>query len=295
MIVARTQNHFASIALAGLLVLVAVFAVFSNKVAEAACAPFSSEYGILTASQSIDNDGTYALWARVKAPDASSPLKINVPETSDCNITLDSSSVNESTWMWINTNPSGTPIRLSLNSGNVTIQATAGENYKLDAILLLDDLNCTPQGNGSNCASTVITPETPVNNPVHPSVDTSSTGSSSSGSKKSTGSSQSQTQEDTVEQDEANAPDETETTDAPRSSSSTPSSSSDSSLEKGTSDTESTSKVGRYIAIAVSAIAILSIGTAIFVLKLKHSRPKPIDYPPDDTGAGPGNIITPTT
>lgn len=277
------QKHIrTSIVLVYSTLLVFAPLIFSAELASASCTPFSSDYGILTSTQTIATDNVYALWVRVKAPSSTNPLRINVLETSDCNITMDSDAINDSTWMWINTNQSNTPIRLSLNSGNITIQATAGENYKLDAILLLEDLTCTPQGSGTNCASSQSSTDTPV---VVTTTNTPSTTANNNSNSSNSGANNSTSNQSTDAENET----EESQTEAELQSSQTPS------LESTSpSDTSAPkSNAGTYIIYAIFGVLAVSAVSILVVLKLRTPNLKTFNKPYDKDKNGPGDIIKP--
>jgi chitodextrinase len=125
-----------------------------TKADAAACAPPAQDYGTATIFVNIPSTTTYRIWSRIMAPDASSNSYLLEVDGNTCYVVGDSA-IAANTWTWVDYQNGSTPTKVeqSLSAGNHSLKLIGREpNVKISRLLFVSDLNCTPSGNGDNCA-----------------------------------------------------------------------------------------------------------------------------------------------
>lgn len=117
---------------------------------------------------SIPAQGTYHLWNRIMAPDATNNSMYVQIDSACPMVAGDSTSIAANTWTWVDYQ-NGDPtahVTATLSAGNHTLTVAKRETgIKLDRVLLLSD-TCVPTGTGDNCIDTtgpVVSVTAPVN------------------------------------------------------------------------------------------------------------------------------------
>ncbi len=130
----------------------------------AACTPPGTDYGMLTQTFSVSSAGTYRIWSRLAAPDASNNTYLLDVDSTSC-YTVGGSTVPvyangatthfvNNTTNWTSKTSTGTTIDISLSAANHTFKLIgSGQGLVVDRIILTKDTTCTPIGTGDNCAS----------------------------------------------------------------------------------------------------------------------------------------------
>ncbi|HUS26098.1 MAG TPA: Ig-like domain-containing protein [Nevskiaceae bacterium] len=124
------------------------------RVSAAACTTPSTDYGSATSTVNISNTGTYRVWSRIMAPDATNNSYLIEIDGTSC-YTVGDFAIPANAWTWVNYQNGNTasPIDISLTAGSHTVKFIGREpNVKLDRTMFVSDLSCTPTGTGDNCA-----------------------------------------------------------------------------------------------------------------------------------------------
>lgn len=144
-----------------LAVMGVVFAPWQqDKVAAAGCAVPSPNYGTATSTVTVSTAGTYTIWSRIIAPDATKNSYLLDIDGANCYTVGDASSIPANTWTWVNYQSGNTASKITLNlsAGSHTIKMIGREaSVKVDRLLAISDSNCVPSGLGDNCAAAVDT------------------------------------------------------------------------------------------------------------------------------------------
>lgn len=144
-------------------VVVATFWLGGGISKAAACTMPTTDYGKMTLSVSIPTSTKYRIWTRMKVPDSSHSTYLLQVGTDYC-YEVGGSSVTAGNWVWIPYQSSGTSAMLDkyLTAGTHKLTLIGNsEGVKVDRLVLVSDLNCTPTGMGDNCDSSVTADLTP--------------------------------------------------------------------------------------------------------------------------------------
>lgn len=141
--------------------LVAVFAMmitaaWHTSTVSAACTVPATNYGTATTTLSVPTDGTYRLWARIKAPDTVNNTFMLDVNGGTC-FTV-GGAIEANAWKWVDYQNATTTskINLTLKAGTQQVKLIGNQpNVSIDRIILTADLDCVPTLNstGDNCAS----------------------------------------------------------------------------------------------------------------------------------------------
>lgn len=153
-------------------------AVVSQTVRAAACTPPGTDYGMVSYTASVGSAGTYRIWLRMAAPDASTNTVLLDIDSATCYIVGGASvpvySGGTSTYFtnnvsnWINHTSSNGVIGQSLTSGSHTIKLIGtGVGVVVDRVIMTTDDSCTPTGTGDNCAMVYLAPDIDMNGTVN--------------------------------------------------------------------------------------------------------------------------------
>ena len=125
----------------------------------AACAAPTADLGSTSVNISIPTTGVYRAWSRIMAPDATNNSYLLEVDGTSCYVVGDSP-VPANVWTWVDYQNATTASKVDLNltAGTHSVKMIGREaNVKLDKVMFVSDLNCTPTGVGDNCASTADT------------------------------------------------------------------------------------------------------------------------------------------
>ena len=160
---------------------VLVVTLFASHKASAACPAPTTDYGKVSMTVNVPTTGTYRVWSRIMAPDATAnSYQLDVDGTTCSIVVGDSTAIAANTWTWVSYKNGTTTsyIDLNLTAGNHTLDAVGREaGVKLDRIILTGDLTCVPDNTlsashqpGDNCApppdntNPVVSITAPANN-----------------------------------------------------------------------------------------------------------------------------------
>lgn len=136
-----------------LLAASAVVFVPQGKVSAASCQVPSTDYGTVTSTINAPSAATYRLWSRIMVPDTTNKTYLLEVDGSNC-YTVGGGSLTANTWTWVDYQDgnTGSKVQLSLTKGDHAVKFIGNApNVKVDRLLALSDLNCTPSGMGDNC------------------------------------------------------------------------------------------------------------------------------------------------
>lgn len=157
------------------------FTAVPSLAATGPCTAPSTDYGTVTSSVQLSGSGTYRVWTRMSAPDATNNTYMLEIDGSSC-YTIGGSSVptyangavtffTNNTANWISKTNSGAQIDVNLTSGTHTIKMIGNAaGVVVDRLVLTQDTACVPTGTGDNCAnppdttSPVVSITSPANN-----------------------------------------------------------------------------------------------------------------------------------
>lgn len=143
-----------SLFLLSLLLAVACSGLLIPARARAACASPASDYGTVTSTVNIDTAGTYRIWSRIMAPDATANSYFLEVDGNACYVVGDAG-IAPGVWTWLDyqNGSQATKIEQQFTAGSHSFKLIGREaGVKLDRLLLVSDLNCVPEGTGDNCA-----------------------------------------------------------------------------------------------------------------------------------------------
>lgn len=172
------RKRFAPV-LASICVMIAsVVAVQPQTALAAACTPPGTDYGTVTYSATISTPGTYRIWVRMAAPDASTNTVLLEIDGNTCH-TVGGSTVPvyasgtsthfaNNTSNWINRTSGGATISHTFTSGSHAFELIGtGTGVVVDRVLVVTDDSCTPTGTGDNCAMVYLAPDIDMNGAVN--------------------------------------------------------------------------------------------------------------------------------
>ena len=129
-----------------------------DKATAAGCTVPSPNYGTVTSTVAVSTAGTYTLWSRIMAPDATKNSYLLEVDGANCYTVGDASSIPANAWTWVDyqSGNTATKITLNLSAGSHTIKMIGREaTVKVDRLLAVGDAKCVPTGLGDNCAAAV--------------------------------------------------------------------------------------------------------------------------------------------
>jgi hypothetical protein len=152
--------------LAGLVPALSLAALAIPHTAAADCAALPSSLGTASLTLNVESAGTYIVWVRQLAPAADSGgFYLQVPDAGACQITMGNAAIPANAWTWVNyqNGDTGSKVSVNLSAGNHAVTLSGLKSgVEVDRLLLLSDANCTPSGDGSNCAAAAATSVTPT-------------------------------------------------------------------------------------------------------------------------------------
>lgn len=111
--------------------------------------------GQVTQTVNVTTAGSYRVWSRIKAPNATANSYYLQFGAAGCAINVGDAAIPANTWTWVNYagGVTGTPTTVTLAVGSQVLKYTGKEaDVQLDRVLLLTDTACVPTGTGNNCA-----------------------------------------------------------------------------------------------------------------------------------------------
>ena len=117
------------------------------------CASLPTDKGVATTTISLSEAGTYKIWSRVMAPDATNNsywLQVD----KDCGIVVGDAAIAANTWTWVDykDGSSASKLTMSLSAGSHAVKMIGRETgLKLDRLIFTTDTTCVPTGTGDNC------------------------------------------------------------------------------------------------------------------------------------------------
>lgn len=162
--------------LVGAALLLTVFALVSlPSKAAAACAAQDTSRGTVTSTFTVATAGTYRVWSRILAPDATNNSYILEIDGSTCGIVVGDSAIPANTWTWVDYQggTATSKVNVTLTAGTHTMTMIGREdNVQLDRVVLTTDTTCVPTGTGDNCANPADTtpPTTTLTAPTSGSI-----------------------------------------------------------------------------------------------------------------------------
>ena len=147
-------------------ILLAAFALVntigSHRAEAAACPVPSTDNGTDTLTMNVPAAATYTLWVRMMVPNApTNHINVQV-DSSTCFNVGGGSALPANTWTWVNyqNGATATPNTIDLAAGSHTVKLIGTDaGVSVDRVLL-NSSNCTPTGNGDDCASSDTTAPT---------------------------------------------------------------------------------------------------------------------------------------
>lgn len=141
------------------LVGIAALALSGDRVAAAACATPSTDYGTATyTTLNVPSAGTYEVQARMQASgtDATANSFLLEIDGNTCMTIGDNAAISGSAWTWVDYKDGSTSSKAlhTFTAGNHTVKMIGREpGVKLDRLIFTGDVNCVPSGTGDNCAN----------------------------------------------------------------------------------------------------------------------------------------------
>jgi hypothetical protein len=121
------------------------------------CPNLPTDKGKVTTSISISTAGTYKIWSRIMAPDATNNSYILQVVGNDCGTVVGDSNtaIAANTWTWVDYKDASASSKITttfLTNGSYTINMIGRETgVKLDRVIFTTDQTCVPTGTGDNC------------------------------------------------------------------------------------------------------------------------------------------------
>lgn len=149
------------------------------QAAEVCTAAAVTTYGQGTLSVNFPVAGTFRVWSRIKAPDATNnsyQLQID----GGCAITIGDAAISTANWTWVDYQDGDTNTKVNtaqLNAGPHTLVLSGREaNVEVDRLVFSIDPSCVPTEFGDNCATAATpTPEATATNTPEPTATTTNT------------------------------------------------------------------------------------------------------------------------
>jgi chitodextrinase len=139
------------------------------------CAAIPTDKGVATTTISISTAGTYKIWSRIMAPDATNNSYILQVVGNDCGTVVGDSNtaIAANTWTWVDYKDASASSKITttfLTNGSYTINMIGRETgVKLDRVIFTTDQTCVPIDNGDNCVSQTVDTTPPVRSNGTPS------------------------------------------------------------------------------------------------------------------------------
>lgn len=144
---------------AGLLVATS-FVVSTDMAQAAACDLPATDMGSVSVPMTIPATGTYTIWTRMKAPDAThNSVKLQVDTTSCFNVgggtfTAATWGTGSGNWIKYQDGSTANAITVTLNAGSHTFKYIGTQaGVEVDRVIASTDPSCVPTGKGDNCQS----------------------------------------------------------------------------------------------------------------------------------------------
>ncbi len=139
------------------------------RTALAACTMPASNYGVVSYTISVPAAGSYRVWSRIMAADATNNSYMLEIDGNSC-YTIGDAPVSTSAWTWVDYQAATATSKVtpSLAAGQHTVKVIGREpSVKVDRVMALSDQSCVPSGTGDNCAVTsdVTTPTVDISAP----------------------------------------------------------------------------------------------------------------------------------
>ncbi len=169
-ILRRVQAKVLFAFIAPVALVAASLTIASPRTALAACSIPTPNYGMATYSINVPASGTYRIWSRVIAADATNNAYMLEVDGASC-YSVGDAATSSAAWTWVDyqAGTASSKISPSLTAGQHTIRIIGKEpSVKVDRIMALSDTTCVPSGTGDNCAVTsdTITPAVTITAPV---------------------------------------------------------------------------------------------------------------------------------
>lgn len=137
----------------GLLLLAGVVPGVAGRVSAAACVSPGTDYGTVTSTLNVPAAATYRIWSRIMVPNSSDKTYLLEVDGNTC-YSVGGGTITANTWTWVDYKDGNTSskVQQSLSAGNHTIKLIGNKpDVKVDRIVAVSDLTCTPTGSGDNC------------------------------------------------------------------------------------------------------------------------------------------------
>lgn len=131
----------------------APFVGLGGTASAAACTLPNPNYGTASTNVSLPANATYRVWTRINVPDTANNTYLLEIDGNKC-YTVGGGSYTANSWVWIahQNGTTSSKIDVALTQGNHTVKLIGNKpNVKIDRLVFVSDLNCTPSGNGDNC------------------------------------------------------------------------------------------------------------------------------------------------
>lgn len=137
--------------------IIKTYSISGNVTTPAGGCAIPPNYGSVSSTLEIPADGVYQIWSRINASSSANNSYSLEVDGKSCFVVGDSSSIPVNEWTWVNYRD-GDPaqaIKLNLTRGSHSIKLIGREaGVKVDRVMALADMNCTPVGTGDQCAAT---------------------------------------------------------------------------------------------------------------------------------------------
>lgn len=140
-----------------IVVAIALVIFGQGKPAAAAACSLTGTLGSVSVSVPVTTAGDYRIWSRIKAADATNNSYMLEVDGTSC-FKVGDSAISATDWTWVDYQDGNTAskIDMSLSGGNHTLKLIGLEpGVKLDKVLFVANKDCTPTGDGGNCATSV--------------------------------------------------------------------------------------------------------------------------------------------
>lgn len=136
-----------------LLFLLAPAFSFGRQASAAACVQQPTSKGTASTSFKVSSQGTYKLWAHVRALSSGSGT-FNAMIDNKCPITIGSNDLTAGDFNWLDATSAGASINLTAGEHSIML-SDLSPKIGIDEIMLLSSGSCMPTGDGSNCAAVI--------------------------------------------------------------------------------------------------------------------------------------------
>lgn len=122
-------------------------------------------YGTDTVTYNVPTAGTYRVWSRIWAPDATNNSFYLSLDGACATVVGDNAAITPGQWVWVDYQDATTTskINMTLTAGNHVFVLTGREpDVMVDRIVFASDTSCVPTGTGDNCAIASTPTPTPT-------------------------------------------------------------------------------------------------------------------------------------